>query len=241
MSDLYLGLTTLEAAVFAIFAASIFVLIQTATDLFTPVTPHFLLRRWEARGAVAFSFALLVFGLGASVKTTFPDSDFLPLNWQTDYVIDEDWLALGFASAIAVSVALNLYVLVKLISDFRGPGVVGALEDLARRAGIKDWLDFVDPPEPEGTWALLMSIRREVEQSEEQMTREEAEEAMEMRNKKLQQRLRDIRRRQQRGELTDPLGPLFEVAARSIEARRYSVVERSLGAVRKLTADWLGV
>ena len=205
-SELYIGLTTLEAAIVAIFAASIFVLIQTVTDLFTPVTPHFLVRRWVARGAIGLSVLILLFGLIASVMTAFPQSDVPLTNWHSDYLIENAWPAFVFALAVAVSVVLNLFVLVKLISDFRGPGVVTALEDRARHAGIRDWLDLIDPPEQ---------------------------------NRKLEQRLQDLRRRHEQGDLTDPLEPLFEVAARSVEARRYSVAGRSLLAVRKLTAEWL--
>ena len=147
-SELYLGLTTLEAAIFAIFAASIFVLIQTMTDLFTPMTPHFLVRRREALGAIGLSFAILILGLTASVVTAFPQSDVPLTSWRTDYLIESALPAFVFALAVVVSFVLNLFVLVRLIGDFRGPGVVTALEGLARQAGIRDWLDLLEPPEP---------------------------------------------------------------------------------------------
>jgi hypothetical protein len=54
MVDLYLGLTTLHAAVFAIFVASLFVVMQAATQLFSPFTLHFLWRRKFTRATVAF-------------------------------------------------------------------------------------------------------------------------------------------------------------------------------------------
>jgi len=243
ISDLYLGLTTLEAGVFAVFAASIFVLIQTGTDLSTPVTPYFLIRRRKARLSVLLSFLLLLVGLVASIRTAFPTTDALPGNWHTDLLIDEVWPAVAFGILIPFSVGINLFVLVQLISDFRGPGVVAALVQQARDAGIRDWLDFVEPPEPERALASLAVIRYIAEETKEEegakLSNEDADRARQKRNKDLGERLTQVRKRQERGELTDPLGPLFEVAARSIEARRYSVVERSLSGVRKLTDEWL--
>lgn len=241
-SDLYLGLTTLEAGVFAIFAASIFVLIQTGADLFTPVTPYFLTRRLKARLSVLLSFLVLLVGLILSIRTAFPDTDALPRNWHTDSLIDEIWPAVAFGVAIVFSLLFNFFVLVQLISDFRGPGIVAALVQQARDAGIRDWLDFVEPPEPERPLAFLAITRdaaEETEKEETKLSNEDADRARHKRNKELGKRLTHVRKRQERGELTDPLGPLFEVAARSIEARRYSVVERSFSGVRTLTNEWL--
>ena len=242
-SDLYLGLTTLEAGVFAIFAASIFVLIETGTDLFTPVTPYFLIRRRMAQFSVGLSSLILLVGLAVSIRTAFPDTDVRVGNWHTDFLVNEAWPGFVYGIAIAISVPINFLVFVQLMSDFRGPGVVSALVQQAQNEGIKDWLDFVEPPEPEtppALWAIITRVAEEKREKEEtKLSDEDAERARHKRNKELRERLTQIRKRQERGELADPLGPLFEVAARSIEARRYSVVERSLFGVRTLTNEWL--
>ncbi len=238
-TDLYVGLTTLEAGVFAIFAAALFVLIQAATDIFTPITPSSLLRRKEAYGAVGLTGVLIAVGVLAAVRAAFPYSEVFPGDQNIGPVVDRAGVAYLLAFAILGSIALNAYVLVKLIGDFRGPGMVDAVASEASIQKMRDWLDFIEPPAVEYQVPLFAELRRIRDPSFDEDAAALENAAREERNRQLQARLEDINKRHKLGELIDPLGPILEISARSIEARRYALVDRCVIAVRDLTDRWL--
>jgi len=133
-ASLYIGLTTLEAAILAIFAAAMFVLLQTATGTFTPSTPYSILQRPSAIAAAAFSFLILLCGLGASVRTSFPNADLIGGYQHTEFVLDSAWVGTVLALAIAFSLLVTIWALIRLVADLRGPGIVTALSSQLARS-----------------------------------------------------------------------------------------------------------
>jgi hypothetical protein len=133
---------------------------------------------------------------------------------------------------------MNAIALWSLTADLSGPGIVDSLEYRARHEQVHDWLDHVNPPREEGAWDIGSVFADKLQGvSDEELST--ILKGQERRNQLLRDRLAEIERRWERGRLTDPLSPLFEVVAHSMESRRYEVVSRAMASIQNVIRTWL--
>lgn len=147
VTDLYVGLAALQAALLAIYVAAVLVMVQMAGQSFSVATPYLLLRRPRFLAAAAFSSVVALFALAGAVRAAFPNADALPGNQGTGVLIEDIWPAIGASAALILALAWNAAVLVSIASTLRGPGLARALARDLRLDTWTDWIDFLHSDE----------------------------------------------------------------------------------------------
>lgn len=126
VTEFYLGIATFEAAIFGIFLAALFVLVQISITEFSALVPRIIWSGRPFRVLAALVIFTVSFALAGSLRAAFPTSDFVGfVNLQTDHVfLGGPWAGVGLISAALSTSILCVILLLYLFGRLDRPALV---------------------------------------------------------------------------------------------------------------------
>lgn len=217
MTELYVGLAGVEAAIVGILAGTLFFSVEVSTSQFTyratrAVIGQRLLWVFGIEALLAFSTSLV-----AAIRTAFPDQDFVAaIDLHLDSTLTDGWWAVACVVLTGISGVLFAAVLVSLSRLLNPLGLAnwfastGEAVDLSEYALFTEGLAEVPPP-----ILLEMADHRDQHMDPDSQDGEVIWKSLsDLRDHEVER----LRKKSANGELNNPLAPTLEMMSRSVSS-----------------------